>query len=70
MVFERVKQRIEYLRQQPEHVRLQAATRYTIIAGIILVILWLVILLPLQLRGVFQNTTETATPESSSLPTP
>lgn len=53
MVFQRFKQRLADLRQQPEHVRLQAAIRYTIIGGIIIAVIWLVIFLPLQLKLSF-----------------
>jgi cytoskeletal protein RodZ len=63
----RLKQRIEALRQQPEAVRLRAVTYLTIVAGVVLVILWLVVLLPLQLY--FQrNDREPAEETEQSLP--
>lgn len=52
-MFTRLKNRLHHLRQQPEHVRLAAAVRYTIIAGVILAALWLSIFLPWQLRVLF-----------------
>lgn len=51
-MFTRLKNRLEYLRQQPEHVRLQAAIRYTIILGIIVAAVWLIVFLPLQIRSL------------------
>lgn len=44
-----LKKKIHMLRQQPEEVRLKAITRLTIISGIILVILWAGVFLPLQI---------------------
>ncbi len=45
-----MRRRIEELRQQPEHVRLRAASFMTAASGVILVLLWMTVLLPLQLR--------------------
>lgn len=70
MLGERIKRRITDLRQQPEHVRLQVATRYTIIAGIILVIIWLVVFLPLQIRSALRNSNQPATPSPVLTPVP
>lgn len=52
-MFTRVKNHLEYLRQQPEHVRLRVAIRYTLIIGAIIAALWLIIFLPLQIRSLF-----------------
>jgi hypothetical protein len=48
-MIKRFKERIAYLRTQPEDVRFRAAVYMTIAGGLILVAVWLVILLPLQL---------------------
>lgn len=45
-----IQKKIHHLRQQPEEVKLKAVSRFTIIAGIILVIAWAGIFLPMQLR--------------------
>lgn len=45
-----VKQRIEELRQQPEHVRMRVTTLATLVSGAVIALLWLVVLLPLQLK--------------------
>ncbi|MBI3255498.1 MAG: hypothetical protein HYZ63_00840 [Candidatus Andersenbacteria bacterium] len=45
-----IQKKIHHLRQQPEEVKLKAVSRFTIIAGIILVVAWAGIFLPLQLR--------------------
>lgn len=45
-----IRQRIEELRQQPEDKRLRAATLLTAGSGGLLVVLWLAVLLPLQIR--------------------
>lgn len=45
-----IKQRIEHLRQQPEPVRMRAVTLLTAGSGALLVVLWLTVLLPLQIR--------------------
>jgi hypothetical protein len=52
-MFTRFKNRLANLRQQPEHIRLQAAIRYTLIAGVILAALWLLVFLPFQIRTLF-----------------
>lgn len=45
-----MKKKIQYLREQPEHVKYRAASYLTVGSGIIIVILWVTIFLPLQLR--------------------
>lgn len=50
-MFSRLQRKIEQLRREPEHIRLQAAIRYTILGGIIIVILWLAIFLPWQMKN-------------------
>lgn len=52
-MFTRLKNRLAYLRQQPEDVRLRTAIRYTIILGAIAAALWLVLFLPFQLHSLF-----------------
>lgn len=47
---QRIKRKIEELRQQPEPVRLRAATVLTAACGVVLVVLWVAVLLPLQLH--------------------
>lgn len=49
VIFSRIHRKIEHLRQQPEPVRLRAATLMTAVSGAALVIVWLAVLLPLQL---------------------
>lgn len=50
MVFKWVKRTVHELRQQPEPVRLRAASYVTAIGGLVLGGLWLTVLLPLQLK--------------------
>lgn len=50
MAFGYFQRKIDHLRQQPEDKRLRAATLLTAGSGGILVVLWLAILLPLQIR--------------------
>lgn len=45
-----IKTKIEQLRQEPEHVRLRAATIMTVVSGGAVVLLWATVLLPLQLK--------------------
>lgn len=45
----KIQNRLDDLRQQPESVRLQAAIKYTVIAGVVIAVLWLAVFLPLQL---------------------
>lgn len=45
-----IKQRIEHLRKQPEPVRMRAVTLLTAGSGALLIVLWLTVLLPLQIR--------------------
>lgn len=45
----RIQAKIENLQQQPDHVRFRAASYFTAISGIVLVLLWLVVFLPFQL---------------------
>jgi hypothetical protein len=47
--FKRIQKRIEDLRQEPEHVRLRVASLLTAASGVVLVVLWITVLLPLQL---------------------
>lgn len=74
-----IQKKIHHLRQQPEDVKLKAISRFTIIAGIVLVILWAALFLPLQLRLRQGNPTptvagstsqETVTPTSTPPPRP
>jgi len=44
-----IKTKIKDLRSQPEEYRVRVATRFTLIAGIIILILWLAVFLPLQI---------------------
>ncbi|MEX1111985.1 MAG: hypothetical protein WEC84_00835 [Candidatus Andersenbacteria bacterium] len=46
----RIQRKVNDLRQQPEHVRMRAASIFTVVGGIVAVALWLVVFLPLQLR--------------------
>jgi hypothetical protein len=50
MAFNGIKRRLEYLREQPEPVRLRAATLLTGASGLAITLIWLVLLLPLQIR--------------------
>jgi len=43
------KKKIRHLRQQPEDVRLRAVGKFTFFSGLVLIILWLLVFLPLQL---------------------
>lgn len=51
-MLQRLRKKIADLRREPEEVRFQAAIRYTVIGGIILLLFWLGVLLPLQLHKV------------------
>ncbi|MEX0649692.1 MAG: hypothetical protein WD200_01710 [Candidatus Andersenbacteria bacterium] len=46
----RIQRKIEDLREQPEHIRFRTASYMTIIGGVVIVLIWLLILLPIQLR--------------------
>ncbi len=46
---QRIRRKIEELRQQPEHVRFRAVSYLTVVSGVIVVALWLTVFLPLQL---------------------
>ncbi|MEK7557519.1 MAG: hypothetical protein AAB538_06060 [Patescibacteria group bacterium] len=61
MLGQRIQKRIEDLRREPEHVRLQVAIRYTIILGAVIGIVWVAVFLPLQIRRAFRDDTA-ATP--------
>lgn len=50
-MIKRIKHKIHRLRQEPEEVRMRAVTRFTVIGGVVVFILWLVVFLPLQLRS-------------------
>lgn len=58
-----LRKKLNNLREQSEEVRLRAITRLTVIAGIVLVIIWLAIFLPLQL-----SLRQKSTPEASAQP--
>lgn len=45
----RTKHKINYLRQQPEHVRIRAANKYILVISAAVIIISLLILLPLQI---------------------
>lgn len=45
-----IKRKLEDLRQQPEAVRMRAATLLTAASGGVLIILWVTVLLPLQIK--------------------
>lgn len=45
----RIQRKIENLRQEPEDIRMRAVTYFTLVSGIVLVVLWLAVFLPLQL---------------------
>ncbi len=45
-----IKRKLEDLRQQPEAVRMRAATLLTAVSGGMLIILWVAVLLPLQIK--------------------
>lgn len=47
--FWNLKDRLQAARAQPEHVRLRLAVMWTAGAGIVLLVLWLAVFLPLQL---------------------
>lgn len=49
MIFERWRGRLEEAQRQPDHVRLRLALTWTVVTGLVLLVLWLVVLLPLQL---------------------
>lgn len=83
-MIKRFRLRVAQLRQEPEEVRIRAATRWTIISGGLLAIVWLAILLPLQLRlsplngegqeesasGTVSGAQDTTDPTTSPSPTP
>ncbi len=50
----RVKHRVEHLRSEPEHVRQRTVLLMTGAGGIIAVLLWLVVVLPIQM-GILNN---------------
>lgn len=64
-----VQKKLHHLRQQPEHIRLRAATILTVITGTCVGALWLFVLLPIQLKyGVARvKPTPLAKPAASSL---
>lgn len=49
-MFQRLRNKIAHLQQQPEEVRFRAALKYTIIGGVVIFILWLGVFLPFQLH--------------------
>lgn len=77
-----VRKKVEYLRQQPEEVRLRAATIYTAIGGVAIFALWALVLLPVQLRfngantpderrnGAVSGVVDIATPTPTPVPSP
>ena len=58
-----LKKKIRHLRQQPEDVRLRAVGKFTFFSGLILVILWLIVFLPLQLSLRKQDTAPLLPPD-------
>jgi len=75
----RLKQKVEQLRSQPEHVRVRKLSMFTWGAGAVLVGLWLGVLLPFQLhvsrdtekkapavQGVSTSTSPSPTPAADS----
>ena len=50
MITNRIRAKIDYLRKQPEQVRLRAATTWTAIAGSIIALLWITVILPLEIK--------------------
>lgn len=72
MIYRAIRRRLDHLRDQPEPVRLRAATLLTAGTGGVLVVLWLAVLLPLQIKltapdkpeeaTTAQNTTDTNVP--------
>ncbi len=61
----RIKKKIADLHEQPEHVRHRAASLFAIGSGIIIVVLWLAVLLPLQLRFQPGAGKDKATPQEA-----
>lgn len=61
-----IQKKIHHLRQQSEEVKLRAISRFTIVAGIILVIAWAGIFLPLQLRFRSAGSNEPADNQADS----
>lgn len=71
------RRKIEHLRKQPEHIRMRAASLMTAASGVVLVVVWLTILLPLQLHftkpadqqsepvATYQAAIPTSTPDSA-----
>jgi hypothetical protein len=55
MPIQRIKRKIEDLRQQPEPVRLRAVSIMTAVSGLVLVVLWAGVLLPVQLAFTRDN---------------
>ena len=45
----RILKRLDKIRQQPDHVRMRTASLFTVISGVVIVIMWLTVLLPAQL---------------------
>lgn len=45
-----IQEKIHFLRQQPEHIRLRAVTVMTAVSGVFVFALWAGVLLPLQLK--------------------
>lgn len=50
MITRSIKNRINNLRQQPDHIKYRAVTILTAISGTFIAIVWLTVLLPFQLR--------------------
>lgn len=68
MAFRFIRRKIDHLRQQPEDVRLRAATLMTAGVGAILVVAWLAILLPLQISLNNNDSSEDAPIERATQP--
>lgn len=62
----RLKEKIADLQKEPDHVKFRAVGFATVISGAVLVLVWLVILLPLQLR-LNRGNDGSATPEEELL---
>jgi hypothetical protein len=58
MINRRIRAKVNYLRTQPEAVRLRAATTWTAIIGGIISLLWITVLLPLQLKSNNSDTND------------
>ncbi len=66
-MIKRIRSKIEYLRTQPEPVRLRAATTWTIVSGSIISLLWVTLLLPMEIKHNRNShqASDTTAPKSS-----